>query len=81
MAPLGGKEQPMPGVAVGKKRATPLPDDESRPTVFTMKGTPEWKDWLTRLSKHCRMKSSVVVDLALVDFAKKMGFNEPPPER
>ncbi len=66
---------------MAKSRAKPLPDDDRRPTVLTVKGTPEWKEWLAKLAKHCRMKTAVVVDLALIDFAKKQGFDEPPPER
>lgn len=82
MSPTPERHHPMRGTAVAKTRAVPLPEEQGpRKNVFVIKGTPEWRAWLERLSKHCRMKASVVVDHALVDFAAKQGFDEPPPER
>ena len=65
-----------------RKRKRPGPEPTGRrPTVLTIKGSLEWKAWLDRLSKHCRIGTSSVVDLALAEFAKKQGFDEPPPPR
>lgn len=66
---------------VTAKRAKSRGDDQRRPLVLTMRGTEEWKAWLDRLAKHCRMKTAVCVDQALMEFAKLRGFDEVPPER
>jgi hypothetical protein len=52
-----------------------------RSTVLTMKGTEEWKAWLDQLSDHLRIPISTIVDLALVRYAKEMGFTKEPPKR
>ncbi len=70
-----------PEVDVGRPRAKPRKDDSRQPLVLTVRGSPEWKEWLGRLSKHCRMSTAVCVDQALMEFAKMRGFIEPPPER
>jgi len=72
---------PKPEVDVGRPRAKPKDDDSRRPLVLTMRGNTEWKEWLSRLSKHCRMSTAVCVDQALMEFAKIRGFDEVPPER
>jgi hypothetical protein len=76
------------GLAVAKKQAKPRrpqprpePDPERQPVVLTMRGRPEWKVWLKRLSKHCRLKVAVCVEQALMEYAERRGFDEPSPER
>lgn len=63
---------------VAKKKGDP-----KRPTypVLSMRGSLEWKDWVDRLSDHVRLRTPDVVDQALVDFATKHGFTDPPPKR
>ena len=52
-----------------------------RMTVMTIKGTVEWKEWLDRLADFSRLPSTVLIDVALADWAKQHGFEEPPPKR
>jgi hypothetical protein len=66
---------------MAKKKAAAQADSVRRPLVLSMRGNPEWKEWLDRLSKHCRMSTAVCVDQAVMEFAKMRGFSEPPPER
>jgi hypothetical protein len=72
------------GMLVAKKRVKP-PEPVStpgrQPVVLTMRGRPEWKTWLKLLSKHCRMKVSVCVEQALMEYAERRGFTESSPER
>jgi hypothetical protein len=73
------------GIAVAKKRTKPPviaePESERQAVVLTMRGKPEWKTWLKKLSKHCRLKVSVCVEQALMEYADRRGFSEPSPER
>jgi hypothetical protein len=85
----------MVGVAVGrdvvakkrtkppesKPKSRPEPEPERQPVVLTMRGRPEWKGWLKRLSKHCRLKVAVCVEQALMEYAERRGFDEASPER
>lgn len=48
---------------------------------FTLKTSPEWHDWLKRLSDHCRRPIALTVELSLEDYAKAVGFEESPPRR
>lgn len=69
------KPEPKPPVA-------PEPEaKDQRPIVITYKGDLEYKRWLQRLAVHSRQSVAMVVDLALIDFAKKIGFTEPAPPR
>ena len=77
-------------IAVAKKRANlppldPSPDKDSdverQAVILTMRGSGEWKEWLQRLGKHCRLKTAVLIEQSLMEYAEKRGFTEPPPER
>jgi hypothetical protein len=86
-----GGVEPMTAVQelpVAKKRAeppesvpTPSNESERQPVVLTMRGKPEWKIWLKKLSRHCHLKVAVCVEQALMEYANRRGFDEPPPER
>jgi hypothetical protein len=52
-----------------------------KPTAITVKGSPEWREWVNRGAKHCRTEVAKVVDAALVDYFKARGFAEEAPER
>ena len=52
-----------------------------RTTVMTIKGTIEWKAWLDRLAEFSRLPNTILIDLALAEWAKNHGFQEPPPKR
>jgi hypothetical protein len=59
----------------------PTASPDQRPIVITYKGDLEYKRWLQRLAVHSRQSVAMVLDLALIDFAKKHGFTEPAPRR
>jgi len=50
-----------------------------KPNVFSMRGTKEWREWLTRFATHHRMTPTTLVDYALTQAARRAGFEEPPP--
>ena len=66
--------------AMGRKKTDP-PDLPPREKVLMVKGTREWKAWLDRACVHCRMNSSVLADVAITEYVKAHGFEEPPPPR
>jgi hypothetical protein len=68
----------------------PEPLEEARgvrPIAIQVRGWPEWKGWVERLAAHASRKLGVpvslnaLVGLALAQYAKSLGFKEPPPER
>jgi hypothetical protein len=52
-----------------------------KPTVVTIKGNPEWRDWVDRGAKHCRTDVAKLIDAAVVDYLRARGFSEEAPER
>ena len=66
---------------VPASKPEPEPETERQAVVLTMRGNPEWKAWLKGLSRHCHLKVSVCVDQALMEYAERRGFKEPPPDR
>jgi len=40
-----------------------------------------WADWAERGAAHCRMNLSTAVDVALAEYFRAHGFQEPPPPR
>jgi|GEM_PF-1192536 len=65
----------------GKRMGRPVSKEGPKYNVLSIRGSTEWRDWLNRLSDHCRLKSADVVDRALIVYAKQEGFTEPPPKR
>jgi hypothetical protein len=55
--------------------------ENPRPTVMTIKGSTEWREWVERAAKFCRTDVAKLVDAALVEYLKQRGFGEPPPWR
>ena len=66
--------------SMGRKKSDP-PDMPPRVSAVTIKGTPEWKAWVERAADHCRDSVSAMFDKAVTEYAKKNGFEEPPPRR
>ena len=52
-----------------------------KPTVVTIKGNPEWRDWVEQGAKHCRTDVAKLIDQALVMYLRNQGFAAPAPER
>ena len=70
---------PMP-----KKRTTkpaPAASPELKTTVISLKGSNEWRDWVTRMAKFFRTDTAKLVDAALIEYGRKNGFTEEAPER
>jgi hypothetical protein len=57
--------------------ATPSID---KPTV-TLRGGPDWKEWLEGFADHCRLDVSKLIDKALIQYAKTEGYNREAPRR
>jgi hypothetical protein len=60
-----------------KTPAPPAP----KSIVLTVKGFPEWRDWLNRGADFLRLSTATMVDLAVIEYLKAHGFKEPPPKR
>lgn len=52
-----------------------------RSVVNTLRSTPDWRDWMARLAESERIGVPDLIDRALVDYARKVDFPEPPPRR
>jgi hypothetical protein len=64
------------------KKTVPSKPLSGRKTIaVTIKGGPEWKDWIDGLARHCRLDVAKVFDLAVVQFAKGQGYDHEAPER
>lgn len=48
------------------------------PVIFTMRGSPEWRAWLNDLARSRHMNTSGLIDFAVIEFAERIGFREPP---
>jgi hypothetical protein len=48
-------------------------------SVAVIKGSPEFQAWFNRFRDHTRLPAALLLDAALVAYAKSIGFEEPPP--
>jgi hypothetical protein len=48
-------------------------------TIAVIKGGPEFQSWFKRFQELTRLPAALLLDQALVEFAKAKGFSEPPP--
>ncbi|SIN83684.1 hypothetical protein SAMN05444166_1193 [Singulisphaera sp. GP187] len=55
--------------------------DHPRQTVIAIRGNPAWRAWIHRLAGHMRLKSTDLIDRALVELAQRNDFPEPAPKR
>jgi hypothetical protein len=72
--------------SAGRKPATAKssaakPASPRKTVAVTLKGGAQWKEWLQGLSDHCRLDVAKVIDRSLVEFAKREGYEPPPPLR
>jgi hypothetical protein len=49
-----------------------------RETILSLKGSPEWSQWLGDLSAKLRSTKAGIIDRALAELAERNGFREPP---
>ena len=52
-----------------------------RSVVNTFRSTPAWRNWAARLAESERVRVPDLIDRALAEYAKKVGFPERPPKR
>jgi hypothetical protein len=75
----------MAGTKMAKKRAGRSPKNKERlePGFRTMgiRMSEAYADWLAAAARHDRVTIAGFVDRAVVDRAKALGFDVPPPER
>ena len=48
-------------------------------TLAVLKGGPEFQTWFRRLQMETRLPGALILDAALVEYARARGFDEPPP--
>lgn len=65
---------------MAKAKSKPTPE-KPRPTALTIKGRPEWRDWVDRGAEFCRTDVAKLVDAALIEYLKQRGFAENAPKR
>jgi hypothetical protein len=69
----------MEAVLVAKaKGRKPTPASSRREVVLVMKGSPEWKAWLRKVSALARMQVTTFMDVAAAELAKRYTDEEPP---
>jgi hypothetical protein len=66
-----------------RKKTVPKPKPRGeRPAIaVTLRGSPEWKAWVEGLAEYCRLDVAKLIDRALVDMARKEGYNVDAPSR
>lgn len=75
----------MTTMAAPKRRPgrPPKPKHElsRKETVLALKGSEEFRAWLEGLAAHMRLPLSIVMEHALVVYAKQEGYDPEPPKR
>jgi len=79
-ARLPGADTMSGATAVAKKKPGPKPKVSRRDALVTFKCRAEYKAWLAAFARSQRDIPSRLIDVALIDLAKKLGY-EAPPER
>lgn len=73
-----------PTMAAPKKRkpgGRPKGEKPPREVIVAFKGYPEFGDWIRRLAVARRLPVSVLIEHALIEYAKAHEFDEDAPER
>ena len=58
--------------------AAPATAGDERVSIILYKGSRAYRDWLRAASKSKRMPATVVLDVALAEWASRNGLPEPP---
>lgn len=61
-----------------------MPDTPKHPpvekaTLAVLKGGPDFQTWFNRLRDKSRLPAALLLDAAMVAYAKSIGFDQPPP--
>ncbi len=57
----------------------PRPQPPNKSTIAVLKGGSDYVAWFKRLQDQTRLPAALLLDAALVTYAKSIGFDEPPP--
>lgn len=63
--------------AMAKKQAKMEPTGP-KGTAISIKGSDEWRDWVSVLADHARTDTAKLIDGLLVEYARKHGLPNPP---
>lgn len=72
------------GTATLAKRKTTGSPKRSGPApaiAVTLRGSPEWKEWVEGLAEDRRLDVAKLIDCALIDYAKTHGYLPKAPPR
>ena len=69
------------GSMAKKKTTRPKPASDRKTIAVTIKGSPDWKEWIDGLAEYCRLDVAKVIDRAVVDYAKAEGYDRKAPQR
>lgn len=61
-----------------KAPAPPPPEAKGQTSIITLKGTPEFRDWLAGVSKKTHIPAASIVRLGLAMWAEANGHKAPP---
>ncbi len=62
---------------MAKKAKVQKDPDETRIKQVGVRATNAWASWLERGAEFCRTNTSQLLDVAVVDYLKARGFEEP----
>jgi hypothetical protein len=71
----------MEGMLMARPKAKGYDPADRPPIAVTLRGRPEWKEWVERLAKADRSSVAGMIDRAMTFYAKSIGFTEKAPER
>jgi hypothetical protein len=57
----------------------PRQRSQRKATIAVIKGGPKFQAWFKALQEQTRLPAALLLDAALVAYAKSKGFDEPPP--
>lgn len=66
---------------MARKTTTKVAPPDTRSIIVTLKGNPEFREWLNRLADHDRSTAVQVMERGVIAYAKQVGFTEPAPKR
>lgn len=66
-------EAPKPRARMGRP-----PKANAAGTALSLRGTPEWRDWLNEFAAHLRATQADAIDRMLDEGAVRHGFKRPP---
>jgi hypothetical protein len=71
------------GTASMAKKTSPKskPVSDRKTIAVTIKGSPQWKQWIDGLAEHCRLDVAKVIDVAVVRYAEAEGYAPKAPQR